>query len=125
MKACNELQRKFRRKSGAAYRALLGKHLHLALKFNELTTSLNKSLSEATVSNNSKIEELYSVNKQLEQLSTENKPLKNYVEKLGQHLSFENNGKTLAEVSVRHPRRKLSELKPTQRKHYGFQECLA
>ena len=142
-KACSEIKRKFVGKSGAAYRTLSQQDLHLALKFNELMTvgevesalatekercesikktnqELNQSLSEAAVVNQAKTEELSKAQREVEELACENKCLKDYVEKLGQNLNFENGGKVISEVSERQQRRKLSELKTHTEKALWF-----
>ena len=142
-KACSEIKQKFVGKSGAAYRKLCQKDLHLALMLNELVTvgevesalatekvkwenvekvnlELNKALSESKVADQAKTEELCHAKREVEKLAFENKSLKDYVEKLGQHLNFENTGKKITEVSDRQQRRKLSELKTHTEKALWF-----
>ena len=142
-KACSEIRQKFVGKSGAAYRKLCQKDLNLALRLNELVTvgevdsalateklkcakiemvnkELDKSLSDAKVADQAKTEELCNARKEVEELTLENKSLKDYVEKLGQDLNFNNGGKKITDVSERQQRRKLSELKTHTEKALWF-----
>ena len=86
----------------------------------KVNLELNKSLSESKVADQAKTEELCHAKREVEKLAFENKSLKDYVEKLGQHLNFENTGKKITEVSDRQQRRNLSELKTHTEKSLRF-----
>jgi Fic family protein len=85
----------------------------------KVNLELNKSLSESKVADQDKTEELCQAKREVEKLAFENKSLKDYVEKLGQHLNFENTGK-ITDVSDRQQRRNLSELKTHTEKSLWF-----
>ena len=142
-KACSEVKRKFVGKSGAAYRNLCQKELHLALMLNELVTvgevesvtyaeklmrkdiekenqELNKAITKIQEDQERQMEELCTAQRKVEQLTEENTNLKVYIEKLGQDLNFHNGSKKITEVSERQQRRKLSELKNHTEKALWF-----
>jgi len=54
-------------------------------------------------------EALGEANAKIDSLVTENRKLHHYIEKLGQGIDFENNGKIIAQVGERQQRRKLKE----------------
>ena len=142
-KACSEVKRKFVGKSGAAYRNLCQKELHLALMLNELVTvgevesvlyaeklkwkdiekenqELNKSMAKIQEDHECQMEELCNAQRKIDKLAEENTNLKVYIEKLGQDLNFQNGSRKITEVSERQQRRKLSELKNHTEKALWF-----
>ena len=151
-RACGEINKKFKGKTGASYRNLMHTELKLALrreevvtiaeletqrrnaeeksnallKENELLTArceeLYSKLVESTAIKEKATEDLIEANAKVESLFTENEKLHAYIKKLGENVDFGNNCKTINEVGERHQRRKLKELKTNVEKALWFTE---
>ncbi|KAK2550530.1 hypothetical protein P5673_028729 [Acropora cervicornis] len=128
-RACGEINKKFKGKTGASYRNLMHTELKLALrreevvtiaeletqrrnaeeksnallKENELLTArceeLYSKLVESTAIKEKATEDLIEANAKVESLFTENEKLHAYIKKLGENVDFGNNGKTINETS--------------------------
>lgn len=149
-RVCGEIKNTFKWTSGASYRKLIQSDLKLAVRADEVVTVSEletmlrneKERADVLLKGNeilsARCEELYNqmiefeakeevasealgeANAKIDSLVTENRKLHHYIEKLGQGIDFENNGKIITQVGERQQRRKLKELRTNVQRALWF-----